>query len=99
MEQPGIHVSMQDMYTLLLRVDATVSKLALTHERQEIRIGDHEKRLRFLESTRSIDDMDEDIKSMRGEVEGLKRIVWALPSTGLFLSAIAIILTIVRTQG
>jgi hypothetical protein len=97
-DQPGVHVTMQDMYALLLRVDATVTKLALTHQAQEIKIVDHETRLRSLESIRSIDDMDEDIKSMRTEIEGLKRIVWALPSTGLLLSAIAIIITIVRTS-
>jgi hypothetical protein len=97
-EQPGVHVTMQDMYALLLRVDATVTKLAFTHQAQEAKIGDHEIRIRSLESIRSIDDMDEDIKSMRGEIEGLKRIVWALPSSGLLLSAIAIIITIVRTS-
>lgn len=100
-DEPGITVSMQDMYSLLLKIDRNLTQLTATVGTQATTIIDHEARLRSIEQAADdgarVTAMEEDVKAIRMELEGLKRKVYAIPSAASALAAAALILTVVRT--
>lgn len=96
-----VAISLEDMYRLLIKIDSTVSTLALTVQNAGIVQKDHEQRIRDLEQARlsesRVTAMEEDVKAIRGELEGIKRKVYAIPSAAAAIAAGALILTLVRT--
>lgn len=93
-------VSIQKMYDLLLEVDRKVTSLAETHIQQNNQLKDHEQRLRTLEQeedvTRRVSDMEDDVHAIRGEIEEIKKRVWAIPSAGIVIALGALVITLIR---
>lgn len=96
-----VTITTQQMYDLLLKIDRTVTQLASTVGTQTDTIKDHEERLRAIESAADngsrITAMEEDVKAIRSDLEGMKRLVYAIPSLATFIAAAALILTLIRT--
>ena len=97
----GVNVSMQEMYSLLLKIDRNLSTLTTTVGTQATTLIDHEARLRQIEQAADnglrVTAMEEDVKAIRAELEGMKKKVYALPSLASAVAAGALILTLVRT--
>jgi len=98
--QPGgVNITAEQMYSLLLDIDRKVSGLVRDTANQEVKLADHEERLRAIESEedqgRRVSEMEADVKAIRSELEEIKRRVWAIPSAGIIISLTAVVLTIV----
>lgn len=89
-----IVITTEEMYRLLLSIDAKVSAMAATMDTLDERVADHEARLRTIESK---EDLARRVTEMERGLKDLQRRVWALPSAATVIAAAAIILTIVRT--
>jgi cob(I)alamin adenosyltransferase len=96
----GVTVSTNDMYQLLVKMDHTLTRLDSSVTQQGVTIADHEARLRQVESDglneRRVEAMEEDVKAIRGDIEGLKRKVYAIPSLSAAVAAAALVITLIR---
>ena len=92
----GVTVSVEDMYRLLVKVDATVTAMAQTMATQTSTLTDHETRLRAVEaaeiSARRVEAMETDVSAIREDIEGLKRRVYAIPAGATVLALVSLIL-------
>lgn len=94
-------ITTEQMYNLLLKIDRTVTQLAATVSTQANTILDHETRLRHIEAAADngarVTAMEDDVKAIRAELEGMKRKVYAIPGASVIIAATAVILTLVKT--
>ena len=96
-----VTITTQQMYDLLLKIDRNVTQLTATVGTQASTILDHEARLRSIESAADdglrITAMEDDVKAIRADLEGMKRKVYAIPSLSAAVAAVALIVTLVKT--
>ena len=96
----GVTVTTADMYALLLKMDVTLTRLDGIVTQQAATLTDHESRLRRMESDglseRRVESMEEDVRAIRSDLEGLKRKVYAIPSASAAVAAAALIITLIR---
>lgn len=96
----GVTVTTADMYQLLIKMDHTLTRLDQSVTQQASTIADHENRLRQVESDglneRRVEAMEEDVRAIRAELEGLKRKVYAIPSLSAAVAAAALVITLIR---
>ena len=95
-----IVITTEQMYNLLLKIDRTVTQLAGQVGTQATTILDHETRIRQIESAADdgirITAMEDDVKAIRADLEGMKRKVYAIPGASVLIAAAAIVLTLVK---
>ena len=101
MSDSGVHITTQQMYAILIEVRDTVKALATSSAGQERRINDHENRLRQIEQSeidnRRIEDMEDDVRAIRAELEQMKRRLYAIPGASVLIAGAAVVITLVRT--
>ena len=100
MAEPGVNVSLDDMYRLLLNVDHKVTTLTTSAASTQIAISDHESRIRVIEAAADnglrVTAMEDDVKAIRAELESMKVKVYAIPGASVVIAAIAVVLTLAR---
>ena len=101
MSDHHVQISPQQMYAILVEVRDTVRGLATASAGQERRIDDHEKRLRDIEqsevNTRRIEDMEEDVRAIRADMDHMKKRLYAIPGASVLIAAAAVVITLIRT--
>ena len=95
-----VAISLEDMYRILIAIDAKVTTMSVTLQNALVQIKDHETRIRDLETGRlsesRIKAMEDDIKAILGEQESLKRRLYAIPSAATVIALIAVVITVAR---
>ena len=96
----GVIITAADMYSLLVKMDATLTRLDSIVSAQAVTISDHENRLRAMESDglseRRVADMEDDIKAIRSDLESMKRKLYAIPSMSAAVAVAALVITLIR---
>lgn len=96
----GVSISLEDMYRLLVKVDAMVTTLTASVGNTSTTVADHEQRLRELESTRieeaRLTAMEEDVKAIRADLESMKRKVYAIPSASAAVAVATLVIVLIR---
>lgn len=96
----GVSISLEDMYRLLVKVDAMVTTLTATVSNGSAVQQDHEQRIRDLEAARlseqRVTAMEEDVKAIRADLESMKRKVYAIPSAASAVAVAALVITLIR---
>lgn len=97
----GVNITTQQMYAILLEVRDTVKELRTMHLNQQEKLEDHEERLRGIErseiSTRRIEDMEEDVRAIRADMDHMKKRLYAIPGASVLIAAAAVVITLIRT--
>lgn len=100
MPEPGVSVSLDEMYRLLLSIDHKVTTLTGSAASLQIITTDHEARIRQIEAAADnglrVTAMEDDVKAIRAELESMKVKVYAIPGASVVIAAIAVILTLAR---
>lgn len=101
MPPEGVSVSLDEMYRLLLSIDHKVTTLTGSAASLQIITTDHEARIRQIEAAADnglrVTAMEDDIKAIRSELEGMKVKVYSIPGASVVIAAAAVVLTLVRT--
>ena len=99
-QTPGVSVSLDEMYRLLLSIDHKVTTLTGSAASLLSITTDHETRLRGLEQAADnggrVTAMEDDVKAIRTDLEGLKRKVYAIPGASVLIAAAAVVITLIR---
>lgn len=95
----GVNISLEEMYRLLLSIDAKVTALS-TDSHNSVRVlGDHEQRLRELEAAQNaatMEQMESNVVRIMDDVESLKKRVYAVPAASAVIAGAALVITLVR---
>lgn len=98
MSGEGVVVTLDQMYGLLLTVDSKVTALVSESAQDSAVLRDHEARLRDMESredySRRIGQVETDLSDAKDSIDGLKRLVYALPATAAVTAIVAIVVSI-----
>lgn len=94
-------ITQQDIYDLLLDVKTTVSTLVTERSQDANRLNDHEERIRDIEAredlSRRVTELEAFNKALIGQVEDIKRRVWAIPGASVVIAGSVLIFTLIRT--
>ncbi|MFM1964893.1 MAG: hypothetical protein RL134_618 [Actinomycetota bacterium] len=101
MPEPGVNVSLDEMYRLLLQVDHKVTTLTTSAAATQVSLTDHESRIRAIEAAADnglrVTAMEEDVKAIRAELESMKVKVYSIPGASVVIATAAVVLTLIRT--
>jgi hypothetical protein len=87
----GVHVSTEEMFSLLRRIDATVTRISTAVDSLDDRVADHEARLRVIEQR---EDLSRRVGEMETRLQSTQARVWAFPSLAGVAAVIAIVVAV-----
>lgn len=84
-------VTPEEMYRLLTRIDATVTRINAAVDSLDDRVADHEARLRVIEKR---EDMSRRVGDIEAKLHATQARVWAFPSIAGVAGVVAIIVAL-----
>ena len=88
---PEVVVTAEQMYAILTRIDATVTRIGQAVDSLDDRVADHEARLRSIEQR---EDLSRRVGQMESTLRALQQRVWAFPSLAGLAAVIAIVVAL-----
>jgi hypothetical protein len=89
----GVVVTPEEMFALLRRIDATVTRISQAVDSLDDRVADHEARLRVIEQREDLSRRVGDIESRLAAVQSR---VWAFPSLAGVAAVVAVAVALIR---
>lgn len=87
----GVHVSTEEMFQLLRRIDATVTRISTAVDSLDDRVADHEARLRVIEQR---EDLSRRVADIETRLHAVQSRIWAFPSLAGLAAVIAIVVAV-----
>lgn len=87
----GIVVTPEEMYRVLTRIDATVTRINAAVDSLDDRVADHEARLRVIEKR---EDMGRRVGDIESKLQATQARVWAFPSIAGVAAVVAIVVAL-----
>ena len=89
----GVHVSTEEMFALLRRIDATVTRISTAVDSLDDRVADHEARLRVIEQR---EDLSRRVGEIESRLQATQARVWAFPSLAGIAAVVAVAVALIR---
>jgi len=89
----GVVVTPEEMFTLLRRIDATVTRISQAVDSLDDRVADHEARLRVIEQR---EDLGRRVGLMETQLRAVQSRVWAFPSLAGVAAIVAVAVALIR---
>jgi Mg2+ and Co2+ transporter CorA len=89
----GVHVSTEEMFALLRRIDATVTRISQAVDSLDDRVADHEARLRVIEQR---EDLSRRVGEIESRLASVQSRVWAFPSLAGVAAIVAVAVALIR---
>jgi len=88
-------ITSQDMYDLLTKIDHKLTAGLTVQANHTVLLGDHEQRLRLVESQEKLDirmgELTKDVAELAQQMGTMQKIVWGIPASMLVaLAAVAV---------
>lgn len=97
-DENGVIVTTTQMYTLLLSMNQTLSEVRSEVSSGAATVRDHETRIREIEQredlSRRVADNEALMVKMQADMDGLKRLIYALPSVAVVAAIVAIVVSV-----
>ena len=87
----GVVVTPEQMYAVLNRIDATVTRISQAVDSLDDRVADHEARLRVIEQR---EDLSRRVADIETRLHAVQSRIWAFPSLAGLAAVIAIVVAI-----
>jgi uncharacterized protein Yka (UPF0111/DUF47 family) len=89
----GVHVTTEEMFQLLRRIDATVTRISTAVDSLDDRVADHEARLRVIEQR---EDLSRRVGEIESRLSAVQSRVWAFPSLAGVAAVVAVAVALIR---
>ena len=97
-DETGVIVTTTQMYALLLSMNQTLSEVRTEVSSGAVTVRDHETRIREIEQredlTRRVTEMESALARQSEQIDGLKRLLYALPSVAVLTAIVAIVVSL-----
>lgn len=97
-DENGVIVTTTQMYTLLLSMNQTLSEVRLEVSSGAATVRDHETRIREIEQredlTRRVAEMEAVLAKQSAQIDGLKRLLYAIPSVAVLTAIVAVVVSL-----
>lgn len=87
----GVVVTPEQMYAVLNRIDATVTRISQAVDSLDDRVADHEARLRVIEQR---EDLSRRVADMESQLRAIQQRVWAFPSLAGLAAIVALVVAV-----
>lgn len=97
-DENGVIVTTTQMYALLLDMNKTLGEVRLETSSGAVTIRDHETRIREIEQredlTRRVAEIEAAMAKQSAQIDGLKRLLYAIPSVAVLTAIVAIVVSL-----